>query len=68
MVVLSNFNLSTASELNPVVEILFESVKQKRLDKTIFDQQVVNFFLEEKRISHEPALCPFKAYEISIRP
>ena len=36
--------LSTAGEfINPVLEIVFESVKQKHPDNTIFDQQVVNF-------------------------
>ena len=27
----------------PVLEIVFESVQQKHLDKTIFDQQIVDF-------------------------
>ena len=31
-----------------VLEIVFESVQQKHLDKTIFDHQVVNFVRKRK--------------------
>ena len=39
-----------------VQEIVFESVQQKYLDKTIFDQQVLNFVWKTE--SHKPALYP----------
>ena len=50
-----------------MLKIVFECVQQKHLDKTIFDQQIVNF-VQKKSKSHEPALHPFKAYEISSMP
>ena len=37
--------------LYAALEIVFESVQQKHLDKTIFDQQVVNFVRKNKLIS-----------------
>ena len=40
-----------------VLEIVFESVQQKHLDKTIFDQRIVNFVQKTN-------IVPFMAYEI----
>ena len=40
-----------------VFKIVFGSVQQNHLDKTIYDQQVVDFV---QKIPHEPALYPFK--------
>ena len=42
-----------------VLEIVFESVQQKHLDKTIFDEQVVNFVWKKSK-SREPVLYPFR--------
>ena len=47
---------------NAVLEIIFESVQQKHQDKTIFDQQVVNFVWTSK--SHKSVWYPFMSYEI----
>ena len=44
-----------------VLKIVFESVQQKHLDKTLFDQQAVDF--DHKR-PHKPALYTFMAHVI----
>lgn len=35
----------------PVLEIVFENVQQKHLDKIIFDKQVMNFLRKRKQVS-----------------
>ena len=43
--------------MTSMLRIVFENVQQKHSDKTIFDQQIVNFV-------QKPVLYPFMAYEI----
>ena len=46
---------------DPALEIVFDSVQQKHLDKTIFRQQVVDFVWKTNHTN--PAFYPFMADE-----
>ena len=50
---MQKFPLQTqiVSTIFTVLGIIFESVQQKHLDKTILDQQVVNFVQKKKQVA-----------------
>ena len=64
-VVLIRENCPKNIYIHSVLKIVFESVQQKHLDKTIFDQQVMYFVQQKKQVSQ---ICivsiVFMSYEI----
>ena len=61
--------LSTAGEfINPALEIVFESCQAETSRQYNIGLASCEFYRGKKRVSHETALCLFKAYEISTRP